>query len=170
MQYQKHMRKEQPQPSSKEGRTYKLQPTRSKHRTEMQTQIWQLSLQGLLPPGHILVLNQEIRTLLLLADGPRLLLEQQFSVNEMTVLVPILQAFPHYCPYEVLQAHLFSNPVTAVSIDQCRQRLEEARKGRTWQQELRPLRRVLSRLRKKLHVFLLDIASIRQSGCSLTKA
>jgi hypothetical protein len=36
------------------------------------------------------------------------MIEQQFSVNEMRVISPILEAFPHYSPYEVLLAHLSS--------------------------------------------------------------
>lgn len=136
--------------------------------TEEGTKISHISLQGLLPTGHKLALNLEIRTLSLLSDGPVLIAEQQFSDNEIRLIVPILKSFPHYCPYEVLLSHLSSNTVNAASIALWRQRLEEAQINGTWQQELRPIRRALSSLRNKLHRFGLEISNVRERGCSLT--
>ena len=135
---------------------------------EVEGKITHLSLPGLLAPGHTLALNLEARTLSLLIDGPRLVMEQQLSVNEMHMLVPLLESHPHYCPYEVLLAHISSNAVTEASITRCRQRLREALSRDTWQQELRPIRRALSSLRSKLHRFHLGISNVRERGCSLT--
>ncbi len=132
------------------------------------SKITHLSLHGLLPAGYTLALNQETRTLSLLSDGPMLVAEQQFSENELRLIVPILESFPHFCSYEVLLAHLTSNTVTPVTLSRCRLRLEEAQLNGTWQQELRPVRRALSSLRGKLYPFNLSISNIRERGCSLT--
>ncbi|HLX58772.1 MAG TPA: hypothetical protein VKR83_17265 [Ktedonobacteraceae bacterium] len=144
------------------------QVIRLKMPQEVETQIVHLTLQGLLPEGRMLALNQEVRTLSLLSDGPRIIIEQRFSENEMRIIVPILEYYPHYCPYEVLLAHLSSKVVTQATIERCRQRLGEAQSRGTRQQELRSIRRALSSLRSKLHAFDLEISNIRERGCSLT--
>lgn len=152
----------------KEDPMQKTQLFQAKRKREVEIKISHLSLPSLLPPGCILALNPEIRTLSLLSDGPLLIVEQQFSDNEMRIMVPILKSFPYYCPYEVLLSHLSSNIVNAISIANCRQRLEEAQNLGTWPQELRPIRRALSSLRNKLHYFNLEISTVRERGCSLT--
>ena len=141
---------------------------RLKRPGEVETTISYFSLPGLLPAGQTLAFNLETRTLSLLAEGPLIIVEQQFSANEMHILLPILESFPHYSSYEVLLAHISSNIVTASSIARCRQRLQEAQIRGAWQQELRPIRRALSPLRKKLHRFGLEVSNIRERGCSLT--
>lgn len=115
-----------------------------------------------------LALNLETRVLSLLSEGPQIVVQKQFSVNEMNVLLPILEYFPHYCPYEVLLSHIISNTVTAKTIDSCRRLLQDARRNGTCQQELRPVRRAISSLRNKLLEFHLGVSNIRERGCSLT--
>lgn len=126
------------------------------------------SPEGLLPVNQTLVINLETRTISLLSVGPTLIVEQQLSVNEMQLLVPILDSFPHYCPYEVLLSHLTTNVVTTVTIERCRRRLQEAQACGRWEQELRPVRRALSSLRNKLYRLDLGISNIRERGCGLT--
>lgn len=152
----------------KEGGMQKTQLVQIKRNKEVETNISYFSLEGLLPPGHMLALDLPTRTLSLLSEGPELIMVQQFSDNEMRVVVPILESFPHYCPYEVLLAHMSSSIVTEASVTRCRQRLYEAQNRGTWQQELRPIRRALSSVRNKLHSFNLEISNIREKGCSLT--
>jgi hypothetical protein len=146
----------------------KTQDIQSKRRTKVETRISHFSLHGYLPIGQTLVLNLETRTISLLSDGPTQIVEQQLSANEMYLIVPILQSFPHYCPYEVLLSHITTTTVNEVSIERCRQRLQEAQARGGWQQELRPVRRALSSLRTKLLRFDLGISNIRERGCSLT--
>lgn len=144
------------------------------HHTHMQSDnrrhrsISHFTLPGLLADGRILALNVDTHTLLLLSDGPRLVLDEQLSANEMHILLPLLESFPLYSPYEVLLSSLEAESVTAAGIARCRQRLQEAQTLGTWPQELRPLRRALSSLRQKLHPFALEISTIREQGCSLT--
>src|SRR5438093_12153262 len=104
----------------------KALPIYPKNRKAVEAKISHLSLAGLLPPGQTLVLNLDTRTLSLLTDGPTLSMEQQFSINELRMMVPLLETYPHYCPYEVLLAHISSNVVTEASIAHCRQRLQDA--------------------------------------------
>ncbi len=146
----------------------KTYPTHLRQHKNMETKIIHLSLPGLLSTDQTLALNLETRTLSLLSDGPTLIMEQQFSVNELSVLVPILESFPHYCPYEVLLSHISSHTVTPASVARWRQRLQEAQTRGTGQQELRSIRRALSSLRSKLHRFDLEISNVRERGCSLT--
>ena len=134
---------------------------------EGKTNISHLFLPDLLSSEQTLALNLETRTLSLLTDGPLLILEQQFSSNEMRMFVPLLETYPHYCPYEVLLAHLYSNSISAATIAHCRQRLQEAEARGIRQQELRPVRRALSSLRHKLRHFGLGISNVREMGCSL---
>lgn len=145
----------------------KNHPTHLKQQEEVETKTAHLSLPGLLPPNRTLVLNQGTRTLSLLTDEPTILVQQQFSFNEMRVIVPLLESYPYYCPYEVLLAHISSNVVTEASIAYCRQRLQEALGSKKWQQELRSIRRALSSLRNKLKHFDLGISNVRERGCSL---
>ncbi len=126
------------------------------------------SLPGLLSSDQKLALNLETRTLSLLAGGPQLMIVQQFTTNELRIILPIMESYPHYCPYEVMIAHLASSNVTMGSIARWRQRLQEAQLRGSWQQELRPLRRALTSLRVKLHSFNLEVSNIRERGCSLT--
>jgi hypothetical protein len=134
-----------------------------------ETAIVHLSLPGLVDPGHRLVLHKETRTLSLLGEELSLLKQQQFSENELRVLIPMLEAFPHYCPYEVLLASIVSRTATQTAIAHCRLRLQEAQQRGTWHQELRPLRRALWSLRQKLLSFQLEISTVRERGCSLTR-
>lgn len=137
------------------------------HKAKEETRIPHFSLPTLLPGGQTLALNLETRTLSLLGDGPQLLMEQQFSFNELCVIVPILKSYPYYCPYEELLAHISSNLVTQATIERCSQRLEEAQDRGTLQEELRPIRRALSSIRTKLQCFNMGISNVRERGCGL---
>ena len=120
-----------------------------------------------LPPGHTLVLNTGLGTLsyLSITDvGPRLIMEQQFTGNEMSVLLPLLELFPHYCPYEVMFASFYNGNVTELDVAQYRRRLQRALETGVWEREMKPLRNVLSRTRFKLRTFGLDISSILETG------
>lgn len=145
----------------------RIYPIHLKQSEAVETSISHLSLSDLLPPGRKLALNLETRTLTLLGEGPTLLVQQRFSGNQLRVLVPLLESYPYYCPYEVLLAYISSNVVTETSIAYCRQRLQEAISHGTWQQELRPIRRTLSSVRNKLSHFGLGISNVREMGSSL---
>jgi len=130
-------------------------------------EIIHFTLHNLLPHGHTLALNLALGTLSLLiydSDGPRLVAEQQFTASEICVLKPILESYPHFCPYDVLLAGFNSMRVTDQEIERSRERLQEAQEAGVWDQEMRPVRNVLSRTRLKMHAFKVDIFSILETG------
>src|SRR5579883_2157622 len=124
---------------------------------------------GLLPEGQTLALNTRLGTLALLTSDsatshPTLLAEQQFSSSEMSVLVPLLQSHPHYCPYEVLLASFNCGNTSEASVERYRLRLQEAQFAGVWDYEMRPVRNILSRTRFTLRDFGIEISSILDPG------
>ncbi len=129
------------------------------------------SLPNLVQASHRLILHKERRTLSLICDaddGPNLVQQEILSDNELQIIVPILNVFPHYCPYEVLLASIISRTTIQSTVANCRLRLLEAHHKGTWKEEIRPVRRTLSSLRRKLDSFGLGISTIREKGCSVT--
>jgi len=126
------------------------------------------TLSGLVPVGQTLALNLSLGTVVLLAlreQGPLLVAEQQFTPSEVCLLRPLLETFPHYCPYEHLLASFISTTVTEQAIEQCRVRLRHVEETPEWDVTLRPVRNVLSRVRLKLRGNLgIDIRSLLQLG------
>ena len=93
-----------------------------------------------------------------------MVMEQQFTTSEICVLMPLLEAYPYYCPYEVLLASFSNGRVTEVTVARCRQRLQEAQEEGVWDQEMRPVRNILSRTRLKTRTFGIEISSILETG------
>lgn len=124
-------------------------------------------LDGALPEGQILALNRQLGTLSLLSNGdhrPCLLAQQQFTNSELSLLLPLLELFPHYCPYEVMFASFYNGVVTEAAVERCREQLQEAMEDGVWDQQMRPVRNVLSRIRFKMRSFHIDITSILETG------
>jgi hypothetical protein len=130
--------------------------------------ILHFSLQDSLPAGHTLALNTTFGTVsYLVTEGniPRLVRQEQLTNTEMSVLMPLLELFPYYCPYEVLYASFYgSGKVTDSNVARARERLQEAQEAGTWDQEMRPVRCALSRTRLKMRSFGVDISSILATG------
>jgi len=91
-------------------------------------------------------------------------MQQQFTSSELSLLRPLLELYPHYCPYEVMFASFYNGTITDEMVEQYRQRLYEALEADIWDQQLRPIRNVLSRTRIKLRPFGIDISSILETG------
>ncbi len=133
--------------------------------------IMHLVLAGLLPAGHILALHRFLGTLshlTLVQEQPRMLREQLFSNTEVSLLLPLLEQYPAYCPYEVLWASFHGN-TSEKAITRARRRLQQAREEGEWDEEMRPLRYMLSRARLKLQEMGLDIVSLFETGYLLTR-
>lgn len=117
-----------------------------------------LSLDGLLPANQVLAVKPSLQTVTLLAstadEEPHILEQQHFSPNGMCVLVPLLEAYPHYCPYEVLLARLFSQ-----TPEQARTQMRS-----DWNSAIRPVRRAMNSLVPGLRTFGLQVRSIRSAG------
>ena len=126
-------------------------------------------LDGALPEGHTLVMNTQLGTLSYLTNGvarPQLLAQQQLTASELSLLLPLLEQFPHYCPYEVMYASFYNGIVTEDTIERCRHQLEDALEDGLWDQQMRPMRNVLTRVRFKLRSIpgRFDIVSILETG------
>jgi hypothetical protein len=129
--------------------------------------ILHFSLKGLLPDGQSLVLHVSHGTLSLLScqgGVPRMLAQQQFTTSELMVLFPLLDAFPYYCPYEVLLASHATGHVNERSIAQAKKRLLDAKVAGQWDQEVHAVRSLLSRARLKMRVFGIAMPSIEETG------
>ncbi len=131
--------------------------------------ITHFELPNLLPTEHTLALNPKLGTLALLTTHeenahPALLVEQQFSTNELSVLLPLLEMYPHFCPYEVLLASFNNGKTDEATVSRFRLRLQEAQFAGVWDYEMRPVRNILSRTRFKLRDFGIEISSILETG------
>ncbi len=136
--------------------------------SEDEEQMRYYPLPDLLLPEQALVLNKRLGLLSLLTMDeerrPRLLAQEQFSQSELSVLRPLLEHHPHFCPYEVLWASFNGGQITDTAVDRARQRLQEAQFAGVWDYELRPVRNILSRARFKLRAFGIDVRSILETG------
>ncbi len=80
-------------------------------------------LDGLLPPGQSLAFHRGLGTLAHLTiqeDRAVVLGEQQFTEAEMTLLVPLLDNYPHHCLYEVLWASFAWNTTEDQAVTRAR--------------------------------------------------
>jgi len=97
------------------------------------------------------------------ADVYGLVAQEVLMELEMYVLVALLEAYPHYCPYEVLQAS-----ITDEVLNHARATVHRAVEHRTLDRSMQPFRNILSRCRAKLYAFGIDIHSIHAEGYILT--
>ena len=84
---------------------------------------------------------------------------ENISPSGIRVLIPLLQAYPKDCPYDILLTHLYPMPVEAV-----RSQLQEARET-----TMRPLRRAMSTINADLRPFGLQVTSVRNTAYTLKR-
>lgn len=84
--------------------------------------------------------------------------------SEMSLLRPLLENYPHYTPYEHLFASFYSGKGDEEAIARAREHLAEAEEYGTWDNEMRPIRNVMSRLRQKLQEIGMDVRSMLETG------
>ena len=127
------------------------------------------TLPGVLPEGHVLVLNTHPYSLStfvltqLSAEVHGLVAQEVLTELEMYVLVALLESYPQYCPYEVLRA-----AITDEALSHARASVHRAVEHKTLDRAMKPIRNILSRCRAKLHAFGIDIRSIHGEGYILT--
>ncbi len=124
----------------------------------LQEGLLDLTLEGLFPANQTLVVNPAKRTATLLSHTPgrkpEIVAQHHFSPNGMRVLVPLLQAYPHYCPYDVLLASLGS-----MSLEDARRQMQDM-----WEIAIRLVRRAITGLKGGLRDFGLQVRSIWSAG------
>ena len=115
-------------------------------------------LEGLYPPRQTLVVNPLLRTATVFAAGvhneAHLIAQQHFSPNSMRLLIPLLRAYPAYCPYDILLAHLFT-----LSLEEANLHLHGS-----WERAIRPVRRTVGGLATLLQPLGLTVCNIRGVG------
>jgi hypothetical protein len=124
-------------------------------------------LDGLLPAGHSLAFHRGLSTLAHLTiqqDRAVVLGEQQFTEAEITLLVPLLDNYPHHCPYEVLWTSFAWNTTEQEAVTQARSRLQAALEQGSWDEEMWPVRNAILRTRLKLNTMGLDALKVIQLG------
>jgi DNA-binding winged helix-turn-helix (wHTH) protein len=132
-------------------------------------EILHFPLSGLLPEGSRLALNPATRTLAVLSvrsGKPCLMADQQFAPYEMGVLQALLEAYPGHCPHEVLLAGLYGDR-THETRTLYRERLRAAKREDSLSREIKPLRNVFHRIRKKLRLLGMDVVSYQDQGYGL---
>ena len=96
------------------------------------------------------------------ASFPILVRQQIFTPQEMRILLPLLQAYPEYCEYDLLLASLNTlGPQTSEE-----QQGAWACERDTFDQ-MQPLRHAVSRARIKAHDIGLEIISLPEKGYAL---
>jgi hypothetical protein len=90
--------------------------------------------------------------------GERLLVQQQFSPQGMSVLLTLLQAYPRYCPYEELLVIHF-----ALSLEETGHLMEH-----NWEAAIGRLRRAIRPIQAPLRAFGFRVSAVRGAGFLLT--
>ena len=126
------------------------------------------TLQLALPKNRLLLAIADTRTLSFLStDAQRpsqnILVQQRFSPNEWQILIVLLQSYP----LAVSHSHLFAK-LQHLSPQQSQRQLQAAQRNGQLREILRPLREVVSSLRRKLQPFSLGIAVQQGSGYTIT--
>jgi hypothetical protein len=78
--------------------------------------------------------------------------------------VPLLDNYPHHCPYEVLWTSFARNTTEEVAVTRARPRLQAALEHGGWDEEMRPVRNAISRTRLKLNAMGPDVLNVFQIG------
>jgi DNA-binding response OmpR family regulator len=146
--------------------------SKKRHVSGEKTMILHFSLEGILDPQSVLAVDKTNGIIAVLASRKgRSFLEASAHLtdNEIRILLPLLEAYPYYCPYEMLLASLLSGETTEHDIAHARERLEDALAEGTWDIEMRPVRNLLSRARIKFRELGVDIHSIIETGYILAK-
>ena len=127
------------------------------------------TLPRVLPEGHVLVLNTHAYSFStyvlteLSAERHGLVAQAVLTELEMYVVLALLEAYPQYCPYEVLRT-----AITDEVLSRARTTVYRAVEHKTLDRSMKPIRNILSRCRSKLHAFGIDVRSIHAEGYILT--
>src|SRR5436305_12402837 len=97
------------------------------------------------------------------AEVHGLVTQEVLTELEMYVVLALLDAYPHFCPYEVLQA-----AITDEVLSRARTTVYRAVEHKTLNRSMKPIRNILSRCTAQLHAYGIDVRSIHAEGYILT--
>ncbi len=126
-----------------------------------------ISIRMLIPDDFRIELNEDGRIISLLnVNVAHIVAQQQFTKNEWSILMALIESHPHPATRENLLSRL-----TSLSPDDCRKTIQEAQEesAMALKRELKPVYRALSGIRIKLHELLpsLQVCLIRNIGYTL---
>jgi hypothetical protein len=137
---------------------------------ETEAPITNFPLDGLLPAGQGLAFHRGLGTLAHLAmqeDRAAVLSNQQFTGAEITLLVPLMDHYPHHCPYEVLWTSFAWDTTEPEAVTRARSRLQAALEQGGWDGEMRSVCNAISRTRLKLNTMGPDVPGVFHLGSIL---
>lgn len=124
-------------------------------------------LHGLLHACQTFAVNTddgECSLLEVIQNEAKILQQLRMSPVELSVLLPLLVAYPYHCSYEIIYTTFRKKELTEKNIEQSRIYLEAARLSDIWDIEIRPSRAAVSRARLKLRSFHIEVISVMSKG------
>lgn len=111
-------------------------------------------------------------TLMVVEDGlPKQTGIVRLTPGELRLALPLLEYAdmepPTYCPHEILHALQYFNNTSEASIQESQRRLYQAHECGVVEDEIRPVRNALSRVRFKLRLLGIDVTSVLSTGYML---
>ena len=145
-----------------------------RHETQEKRVIVYLLPQEPLATEEVFAFDVTSRIVIRLAVGedglPQLLGSQCLSPGEAFIFHALFNAYPYQTLMEELYAAWFFHSLTDASLAKSRDRLRQAQANDALEQELDPIRTIVSRIRLKVRKLGLDIAGIYDVGYQLQPA
>src|SRR5947209_20233933 len=96
---------------------------KSKKPSNEDDRIRHFTLPRLLPEGVVIAIHLDlgIVTYMLAEDGmPRDVAQTMLTTSELQAVLPLFEAYPHYCPHEVLYELFFYGNAEEKTVNKCR--------------------------------------------------
>jgi hypothetical protein len=138
--------------------------------SQREENIMHFPLSGLLPQNQCLAVVRDAGLLLVLegeGNTPRVIRAQRISPGELSIAIPIIQAYPFHGLYQVILA-AFYGPVTDETVSKYEEILSDAIQDGLWDEAMRPARNLLSRTRLKFRALGFDVKSVLETGYMLS--
>ncbi len=120
------------------------------------------TLMGLIPVETTIFVDLIGLTMLMIQnrDGTSHIIElQRFTPAELPLVLEMFSNFPYHTPFENLQSVSRGR-----SIEYHRRAIELAKRDNTVDELLKPLRKMISRIRPRLHTFGIDVKCLIETG------
>lgn len=143
------------------------QNSKSKMPGAEEERIRHFTLPRLLPEGAAIAIHLDLGTVtsMIVEDSmPKEMAQAMLTTSELQAVLPLFEAYPHYCPHEVLYAFFFFGNAEEKTVNKCRTSLLEAQDSGLWEMQFRPLRGAISRARFKLRPMGVDMGSLLSRG------
>jgi len=123
-----------------------------------------------LPEGQVIALDAGSGVISYMVSSttrPRLVMQDQFSEVEMTIVLPLFLRFPVFCTYEELCASFYDRDTESQIVEKRREILRRAKETKTLDNELRQIQSAVNRAKMKIRPFGFEIGAIQRKGYML---